>query len=365
MAEIRLEHISKSFGKVKATDDIHLVIQDQEFMVLLGPSGCGKTTLLRCIAGLEKVDSGRVFIGNKDVTDLPPRKRRLAMVFQSYAVFPHLNIFENIAFGLRMQHAGDAEVKRLVHEAAEMLQITDLLERYPAQISGGQRQRVAVARAIAVQPEVLLMDEPLSNLDALLRLQMRAELKRLVKEIRTTVVYVTHDQVEALSLGDRIAVMLKGSILQMDAPIRVYEYPVNTFVGGFIGTPPMNFLKGEIVANGRAPKIRVAGAVYALPEEVEDRARPLGREGWQPLMGIRAENIETSREALPDSIHGTVMISEPLGSQLLVTVRVGDQLIKVTAANDLHFEPDEDIWLKVKEDRIRWMNGTTGEALFS
>ncbi|MFZ6019622.1 MAG: ABC transporter ATP-binding protein, partial [Chloroflexota bacterium] len=207
MAEIRIENVSKHFGKVIANQDINLTIADREFMVLLGPSGCGKTTLLRGIAGLDPVDSGSIWIGNRDVTYLPPRKRRIAMVFQSYAVFPHLTVFENIAFGLRMQRVAEEEIKKRVHAAAELLQITNLLQRYPAQVSGGQRQRVAVARALAVQAEVLLMDEPLSNLDALLRLEMRAELKRLLKEVQTTVVYVTHDQVEALSLGDRIAVM--------------------------------------------------------------------------------------------------------------------------------------------------------------
>src|SRR5512135_3923910 len=253
MAGIRFQSIRKVYGKVVASNDISLDIKDGEFMVLLGPSGCGKTTLLRCLAGLEQVDGGRVLIGDRDVTDLAPRDRKIAMVFQSYAVFPHLTVYDNIAFGLRMQGRPRDEIKRRVHEGAELLQLTDYLGRYPAQLSGGQRQRVAVARAIVMQAAVLLMDEPLSNLDALLRLQMRAELKRLHADIKATTIYVTHDQVEALSLGDRIAVMKNGPIVQCDVPMSIYDYPANKFVGGFIGMPPMNFLPGVVRANGDGP----------------------------------------------------------------------------------------------------------------
>ncbi|HEU68308.1 MAG TPA: ABC transporter ATP-binding protein, partial [Candidatus Acetothermia bacterium] len=207
MAEIKLERVRKTFGRVVAVRDVDLTIEDGEFLVLLGPSGCGKTTTLRCIAGLERANSGKVFISGRDVTELPPARRGIAMVFQSYAVFPHMTVAQNIGFGLRMRRVHRREIQRAVQEAAGLLHIDELLQRYPAQLSGGQRQRVAVARAIVMKPQVLLMDEPLSNLDALLRLQMRAELKRLHREIGTTTVYVTHDQVEALSLGDRIAVM--------------------------------------------------------------------------------------------------------------------------------------------------------------
>ncbi|HLQ44430.1 MAG TPA: ABC transporter ATP-binding protein, partial [Planctomycetaceae bacterium] len=246
MSEIRIERISKTYpnGKAPAVKDISLTVGDNEFMVLLGPSGCGKTTLLRMIAGLEYPDSGRIIIGDRDVTDLPPRKRGIAMVFQSYAVFPHLTVFDNIGFGLRMQKRPDPEVRRRVENAASLLQLEPYLQRYSEQLSGGQRQRVAVARAIVMEPAVLLMDEPLSNLDALLRLQFRAELKKLVSEVKTTTVYVTHDQLEALSLGDRIAVMREGQIVQVAEPMQVYDRPATEFVGSFIGSPPMNFLRG-------------------------------------------------------------------------------------------------------------------------
>src|ERR1700744_6477290 len=241
MAEIVVRGVTKSFdrGRVTAVSDVDLTVADGEFFVLLGPSGCGKTTLLRMIAGLDFADQGTVMIGQRDVTTLPPRQRELAMVFQNYAVFPHLTVAQNIAFGLRMKHTDARVTDERVRWAADLVELSGLLERRPGQLSGGQRQRVAVARAIAAGPSVLLMDEPLSNLDALLRLEFRSDLKRIVHELKTTTIYVTHDQVEALSLADRLAVMRDGRIVQCDKPLRVYEHPASTFVGGVIGhTPP-------------------------------------------------------------------------------------------------------------------------------
>src|SRR4051794_16700282 len=280
MADVRFHAIRKTFGKVTAVDDVDLEVADGDFVVLLGPSGCGKTTLLRCLAGLEKVDGGRVLIGGRDATNLPPRRRRIAMVFQSYAVFPHLKLFDNIAFGLRMQKEPKAVIRERVDFAAKLLHIEDLLDRYPSQISGGQRQRVAVARAIAARSDVLLMDEPLSNLDALLRMEMRAELKALLKQLGTTTIYVTHDQVEALSMGDRIAVMREGVIAQVDTPLAVYDAPADTYVGGFVGTPPMNFLDAEVHANGGPPQVRLLnGGSFPLDGDgaaLRDRPLTLG-----------------------------------------------------------------------------------------
>src|SRR5438093_2157318 len=250
MAGIRMQGIVKTFGKTTAIKEISLEVKDGEFLVLLGPSGCGKTTLLRCIAGLETVDAGRIFIGARDVTLLPPRERNVAMVFQSYAVFPHMTVRSNIGFGLRMRKVRSEEVRRRVEEGARLLQLERFLDRYPAQLSGGQRQRVAVARALVMDAELLLMDEPLSNLDALLRLQARADLKRLHEELKRTTVYVTHDQVEAMSLGQRIAVMRDGAIEQIGAPMEIYDNPASQFVGGFIGSPPMNFLRGAVRDGG-------------------------------------------------------------------------------------------------------------------
>jgi len=354
MADIKVDNVRKVFGKTVANRNVSLTISDREFMVLLGPSGCGKTTLLRGIAGLEQIDAGRIHIGGRDVTDLPPRQRRIAMVFQSYAVFPHLTVYENIAFGLRMQRLPDSEVKRRVQAAADLLQIANLLDRYPAQVSGGQRQRVAVARAIAVQAEVLLMDEPLSNLDALLRLEMRAELKRLMQEVKSTVVYVTHDQVEALSLGDRIAVMKDGAILQCDTPLKVYDYPATDFVGGFIGNPPMNFLAGRV--NGDA--VTAGGVDLPLPVAVRAKLS-----NGQVRLGIRAENIEASAMPVKGALTGKVLVIEPLGSHNLLTVQVGEERVKVNTHADSVFQPGQTIWLKLASDKIRWLNRESGQAI--
>ncbi len=259
MANIKIESVIKKFGNFVAVDNVSLEIEDQEFMVLLGPSGCGKTTLLRTVAGLGMADEGRISIGDRDVTYMPPRQRGISMVFQSYAIFPHMKVYDNIAFGLKMNNVEKTEIDKRVHQAAELLHIENMLDRYPSKMSGGQRQRVAVARAIAMKSQVLLMDEPLSNLDALLRLEMRAELKRLLAEIKATTIYVTHDQIEALSMGDRIAVMRNGAIQQCDKPTVVYDFPANDFVGGFIGNPPMNFMDAQVQRNNGAVEVSVAG----------------------------------------------------------------------------------------------------------
>src|ERR671939_1764155 len=305
MADIRIERISKTYpgGKAPAVKDVSLDVRDSEFMVLLGPSGCGKTTLLRMLAGLEYPDQGRILIGDRDVTDLPPRKRGIAMVFQSYAVFPHLTVFDNIAFGLRMQKRPHEEVRRRVQSAAGLLQLEPYLLRYSAQLSGGQRQRVAVARAIVMEPAVLLMDEPLSNLDALLRLQFRAELKKLVHEIKTTTIYVTHDQLEALSLGDRIAVMREGSIVQVAEPMVVYDRPATEFVGSFIGSPPMNFLRGVAHSENGHASVQLGSYVLDGPAALAQLATP------DVLVGIRAENVEVSAEQVPDALAACIDVA--------------------------------------------------------
>ncbi len=318
MADIVVRGVTKSFdrGRVAAVSDVDLTVADGEFFVLLGPSGCGKTTLLRMIAGLEFADGGTVTIGNRDVTTLPPRQRDLAMVFQNYAVFPHLTVFQNIAFGLRMKHTDAATTDERVRWAADMVELSGLLQRRPGQLSGGQRQRVAVARAIAAGPSVLLMDEPLSNLDALLRLKFRSDLKRIVHELKTTTIYVTHDQVEALSLGDRLAVMRDGRIVQCDAPLRVYEHPVSTFVGGFIGNPPMNFLPATVEVTDGQPLARVGAHAFPVPEEL--RGSRAG--GCSP--GSAARTSCRPPRGAPGAVPGRVRVVEPLGSHVLVTVAI-------------------------------------------
>ncbi|HEX2221923.1 MAG TPA: ABC transporter ATP-binding protein [Candidatus Limnocylindria bacterium] len=361
MAEIRLEQVTKLFKQVHAVDEVNLTIADGEFMVLLGPSGCGKTTLLRSIAGLEQIDGGRILIGDRDVTDLPPRNRRIAMVFQSYAVFPHMTVFENIAFGLRMAKVRGDEIRKRVADAAELLHIGELLERYPSQTSGGQRQRIAVARAIAMQPQVLLMDEPLSNLDALLRLEMRAELKRLLNEIGSTTIYVTHDQVEALSMGDRIAVMRAGKLVQVADPLAIYDSPVDRFVGGFIGNPPMNFLAAR-VERADAGNVAVLQDAGAVP--IGDADGALSRHnGRTLLMGIRAENIEVTSRPADDALRGRVLVVEPLGSHNLVTVQVGQEQLKATTRPDERIQPDQQVGLVIDAERIRWIDPDNGVAI--
>jgi multiple sugar transport system ATP-binding protein len=360
MADVRFESIRKTFGKVTAVDDVDLEVADGDFVVLLGPSGCGKTTLLRCLAGLEKVDAGRVLIGGRDATDLAPRRRRIAMVFQSYAVFPHLKLYDNIAFGLRMQKEPRAEIRERVDSAAKLLHIEDLLDRYPSQISGGQRQRVAVARAIATKADVLLMDEPLSNLDALLRMEMRAELKALLLKLEATTIYVTHDQVEALSMGDRIAVMNAGRIVQLDSPLAVYDNPADMFVGGFVGTPPMNFLAAQISADGGAPIVNVSGGSFPLAH-----GAAAGLAGRKLVLGIRAEAIVVEPDAGEGLVQANVIVVEPLGSHNLLTVRSGEDVLKVSTPPHLFPPPESSIWLRIEPHRIRWMDPDSGTAIES
>ena len=344
MAGIEIRDVAKRFGAVTALVDIDLDVADREFLVLLGASGCGKTTLLRLIAGLDKPSAGDIRIGGKRVNDLPPRARGIAMVFQNYAVFPHLTVFENIAFGLRMKKLPEADIETKVKRSAEMMHIEQLLKRYSGQLSGGQRQRVAVARALAMEPEVLLMDEPLSNLDALLRLEMRTELKGVLQESRTTTIYVTHDQVEAMSLGDRIAVMHGGHIVQAATPIDVYRDPADAFVGGFIGSPPMNFLP----ASRSDGHWLVAGTEVAGPQA-----------GTRLQFGIRPEDL-----AVADSgLSGTVRVVEPLGAHQLVTMTVADTLFRAVLDSDLAVKPGETLTLQPRADRARWFDGETGAAI--
>ena len=280
------------------------------------------------------------------------------MVFQSYAVFPHLTVFENIAFGLRMQkERKDARSGSASSRPPASCRSRTYLDRYPAQISGGQRQRVAVARAIAMEPTVLLMDEPLSNLDALLRLEIRAELKALLRELGTTTIYVTHDQVEALSMGDRIAVMRAGRIVQVDSPIAVYDHPADTFVGGFIGSPPMNFLAAEIAADGAGPVVNLSGGSFPGGPS----AAPLA--GRKLILGIRAESIVVEPEHDEGLIEAEVVVVEPLGSHNLLTVKSGEDVLKVSASPRLFPEPDSTVWLRLEPNRIRWMDPETGSAV--
>ena len=347
MADIRIESVNKSFGTQAALRDVSLDVRDGEFVALLGPSGCGKTTLLRAVAGLDRQSSGRILIGGRDVSDLPPRSRGLAMVFQNYAVFPHLRVRDNIAFGLVMTGAAKDRIERQVTRAAALMHIEVLLDRYPAQLSGGQRQRVAVARALAVEPAVLLMDEPLSNLDALLRLEMRAELKTVLAEARTTTLYVTHDQTEAMGLADRIAIMQEGRIVQMAPPMEIYRHPNSMFVGGFIGDPPMNFLRLP-VADG---VVRLGTLTLKPPAGVRDSV----------TLGIRPQDLEVADDGQGFTFR--IQVPEPLGSHVLLTGDADGQNLRVAITPDRTVHAGETVTLRPHSGRIAWMNSETGLAL--
>src|ERR1041385_6755423 len=273
MGSVRLENVSKKFDdKNFAVNDVNLSIQDKEFVVLVGPSGCGKSTTLRMVAGLEEISDGQIYIDDRIVNDIPPKDRDIAMVFQNYALYPHMSVFDNLAFGLKMRKYSKSDIEQRVMQTAEILGIKLLLDRKPKALSGGQRQRVALGRAIVRQPKVFLFDEPLSNLDANLRVQMRTEISRLHNRLETTMIYVTHDQIEAMSMGDRIVVMKEGVVQQVDSPLNIYNMPANRFVAGFIGSPTMNFLEGKIVADGAA-SFRTNDGGLTLPITDADRAR--------------------------------------------------------------------------------------------
>jgi multiple sugar transport system ATP-binding protein len=338
MARVLLENVWKKFGNVNAVKNITLEIKDHEFMVFVGPSGCGKTTTLRMIAGLEEVNEGNIYIGNTLVNDTPPKDRNIAMVFQSYALYPHMSVYDNMAFGLKLRGTKKKEIDERVAEAGEILGLTELLERLPKQLSGGQRQRVALGRAIVRNPQVFLMDEPLSNLDAKLRVQMRAELQKIHKKLQTTIIYVTHDQIEAMTLGGRIAVILNGELQQVDAPLTVYGKPINRFVAGFIGSPPMNFINGEIKkADGNYTFIS-ENLKIDIPKDFNQELE--GYHNKKVVFGLRPEDIwDVPSSAWIDQkcvVDTKVDFRELMGSETYLYAKVGctPLSVRVGALND-------------------------------
>ncbi|RLE72424.1 MAG: sugar ABC transporter ATP-binding protein, partial [Thermoprotei archaeon] len=306
MVEVVLKHVTKKFGKVVAVDDLSLEVRDKEFVVLLGPSGCGKSTTLRLIAGLEKPDSGEIWIGDKLVNDVDPTRRNVAMVFQSYALYPHMTVYGNIEFPLKMAGVPKKERKKKVLETAEFLGISELLDRKPSQLSGGQQQRVALARALVREPQVFLMDEPLSNLDAKLRVKMRFELRKLQKKLGITTIYVTHDQVEAMTMADRIAVMNAGKLQQYGTPEEIFYKPSNIFVAGFVGSPPMNFVKGKVVSE-EALVFDVGIFKLKIPNIYQKLA------GSEYVLGFRPQHVVVSATPSEDLVEGYVVGVEKLG----------------------------------------------------
>ncbi|MEA4882619.1 MAG: sn-glycerol-3-phosphate ABC transporter ATP-binding protein UgpC [Clostridia bacterium] len=325
MAGVRLERVCKKFGNVVAVSDVNLEIHDKEFLVLVGPSGCGKSTTLRMIAGLEEITSGNIFIGETLVNDIPPKDRDIAMVFQNYALYPHMDVYNNMAFGLKLRKFPKAEIEKRVRGAAGTLGIENLLDRKPKALSGGQRQRVAVGRAIVREPKVFLMDEPLSNLDAKLRVQMRAELSKLHNRLQTTIIYVTHDQTEAMTMGDRIVVMKDGFIKQVGAPMEIYRHPDNMFVAGFIGSPAMNFMPGVLRREGDDYIVDCDTFRVKVPR---GRMKDIGKFNDEKVMlGIRPENIEdinfVSEPAEDRVVECLVDVLEPMGSEAYLYLTTG------------------------------------------
>src|SRR5215475_7791771 len=320
MARVAMRGLHKKYDEVHAVKDVNLDIRDQEFVVLVGPSGCGKTTTLRMVAGLESITSGHISIDEKVVNDLPPMDRDIAMVFQNYALYPHMSVYDNMAFGLKMRKFDRGDIAKRVKDAAEVLGIQELLKRKPRQLSGGQRQRVALGRAIVRHPQVFLFDEPLSNLDAKLRVQMRVELKKIHDRLGTTAIYVTHDQVEAMTLGDRVVVMKDGVVQQVGEPLELYNRPANRFVAGFIGSPAMNFATVKVSERGGAVWAENDGIRIKVPAEIAGRLRPhIGKEA---TLGIRPEDIHLASAADPQDLGFDVMVEvvERLGSEILLDV---------------------------------------------
>ena len=320
MAQVALRNIVKTFDRTPAVQGIDLDISDREFIVLVGPSGCGKSTTLRMIAGLEEATSGEIYIGDQLVNDVPPKDRDIAMVFQNYALYPHMTVFENMSFGLRLKRFPKPEIRERVQAAARILDITDLLDRRPKQLSGGQRQRVAMGRAIVRNPKVFLFDEPLSNLDAKLRVQMRTEIKKIHQTVTTTTVYVTHDQVEAMTLADRVVIMNGGRIDQIGTPHEVYHKPRTQFVAGFIGSPTMNFLPCRLVENGAGLTIRLSDWL-ALPVPASREARYRPRVGHELIFGLRPEHIREGRGDIPTGMaafEARLDVVEPMGMETMV-----------------------------------------------
>jgi multiple sugar transport system ATP-binding protein len=363
MAQVVLKDLNKKFDEVHAVKDVNLHIRDKEFIVLVGPSGCGKTTTLRMVAGLEEITSGEISIGDRIVNDLPPKDRDIAMVFQNYALYPHMSVYDNMAFGLKMRKFPKPEIEKRVREAATLLSIQELLKRKPRQLSGGQRQRVAVGRAIVRHPQVFLFDEPLSNLDAKLRVQMRVELKRLHERLATTAVYVTHDQVEAMTLGDRVVVMRDGWIQQVGEPLELYSRPANRFVAGFIGSPAMNFADVTIAEANGALWAENPGLRIRVPAPRADRLRPY--KGQRVTLGVRPEDLHVAGGADPAdaTINSVVEVVEPLGSEILLDVKAGPNTLVARVDPTVRVRVHEGVRLALDAERLHFFDPKTEAAI--
>jgi multiple sugar transport system ATP-binding protein len=363
MAQVRLENVVKKFDEVVAVDNFNLTIEDKEFVVLVGPSGCGKTTTLRMIAGLETITSGDIFIGEQLINRLSAKDRNIAMVFQNYALYPHMSVFDNMAFSLEMRRRPKDEIKQRVQEAAEILGIQQLLKRKPKQLSGGQRQRVAVGRAIVRKPEVFLFDEPLSNVVAKLRVQTRLELKKLHERLATTAVYVTHDQVEAMTMGDRIVVMKDGLIQQVGSPLELYDKPANRFVGGFIGSPAMNFFNAELT--GAAEKVFLQAGAVRIELPPEKYSHLSGYAEKSVIVGIRPEDLKyTPVHVDGKTIQGTVEVVEPIGNETYIEFNAGSFNLFAAVGRKSQLKPHSNLILMPIIDNLHLFEAGSEKAIF-
>ncbi|MCC6314778.1 MAG: ABC transporter ATP-binding protein [Thermomicrobiales bacterium] len=345
MADVRIERITKQFGQAIAVNDLSLHVRDHEFVSLLGPSGCGKTTTMRCVAGLERPDAGQIFIGERDVTTLLPRDRDVALVFQSYALYPHMTTRNNIGYPLRLRGMDKPKRDAAVEETAMMFGIDELLERFPRQLSGGQQQRVALSRAVVRQPRAFLMDEPLSNIDALLRVTMRAELKRLQQQLGITTIFVTHDQVEALTLSDRIVVMEFGTVQQVGKPLEIYRQPANLFVARFVGSPPMNFFEGEL--RSEAGETVFVSDMLRVPV-VAPRHAPANR----VTLGVRPESLTVESAPSDGATRAKIALLEPLGYETIVHATIGSDVVRSRVADGEDLAVDQDVWLRIGSELL-------------
>jgi multiple sugar transport system ATP-binding protein len=363
MAQVVLKDLNKKYDEVHAVKDVNLTIRDKEFMVFVGPSGCGKTTTLRMVAGLEEITAGEISIGERIVNDLPPKDRDIAMVFQNYALYPHMSVYDNMAFGLKMRKFPKPEIAKRVQEAAEILGIQELLKRKPRQLSGGQRQRVAVGRAIVRHPQVFLFDEPLSNLDAKLRVQMRVELKRLHERLETTAIYVTHDQVEAMTLGSRVVVMKDGWVQQVGEPLEIYSRPANKFVAGFIGSPAMNFVPVTVNEANGAVYAEASGLRVKVPADKATALKPY--KGQTVVLGIRPEDLRVGSGADSSDLafDAVVEVVEPLGSEILLNVSVAGQQIVSRVEPSVKARPHDKIRMAFVPDRIHFFDAKSEAVL--
>lgn len=364
VAEIRFVNVTKKFGHLEAVSGINLTAKDREFLVLVGPSGCGKTTTLRMIAGLEQADGGDIYVGDRRVNNLPPKDRNLAMVFQDYALYPHMTVYRNMSFGLRLKGHPKTEIHRRVTEAARVLGIEDLLDRRPKQLSGGQRQRVAMGRAIVRKPQAFLFDEPLSNLDAKLRVQMRKELARLHETMDSTIVYVTHDQIEAMTLADRIVIMDHGKIMQTGTPMEVFNNPTNQFVAGFIGSPAMNFLNVRVAEDNGSLMLEGEGFAFVVPPLLRDRYRRA--KGGEAVMGIRPQHIHSRELHDPSSefqpLRMTVDLIEPVGVEAILYGSCGPAQVTACVDPGNRAVPHREAEFLVEMNRLHLFDKNTGEA---